>query len=380
MRRLPLLHYSIAVLLLGLPSALRGQPVPTTRDAPAKSLEQIKAEGRQLIELRLSRLPEIAPRPITQILGFTRLADRLTFDSPLMHEKPGVFVIPLTGSKLRAMVAVSSGPQIGQNSFQFEYYDFDDPALVDRHLQVLAGPTLLQIARDVEYPDRTQTVALIENADGFILHVQVISTEDQGQQQAHPVDLHLSAPTLAQLRLEHPAEYEKYLRPAFADMGQEQVAFDVDGKIAWQVVAEGWKASPALAGEVETQVAKLNDDDFQSRNAADKAIRDLGGAAAVYLLAKNRSSLTNEQNQRIDAILQPYKSMPAAQVKALRGDANFLLDCLLSDDILLRSAALAHLHSWPPDAISFDVNQPAADRISAVNRWRAQLGPTTRND
>ncbi|MDP9173576.1 MAG: hypothetical protein M3O30_06890 [Planctomycetota bacterium] len=354
------------------------QNAPTSQEERPKTLAELKAEDEKLTDFRYARLNKLPPQSIGEILDLTCRNDHLEFDSPLIQSAPGDHLVPLNASPMIAMVSTFSGPPLGRVSFQFEAFDFSDPDLIDRHLQLLASPALLHLARDVEYIDKTETVALLQSAVGLSLHIQLI-TQKEGAD-AQPTHQSFAAPTLSRLRFENLAVYEQYLRPLFRELGNEQAGFAIDAKFAWQLFADTWAPPPELARQTDALVAKLNDNDFSTRSNAEKQLRALGQQAAMYLLRIDRKSLSFEQNARVDGIVRPYQPLTPDQVKASRDDLNVLLDCLFTDDTDLRTAALEHLQAVVGHAIPFDMNQPVASRLTAITRLRRELAPTTRQD
>ena len=315
------------------------------------------------------------PMTVAQILHFSVANGRLLLDSPLPLADGAPRMIPLTDIPGNAIFRIPLSH--GYKFISFETYDFSDPTLLARHLQVLLEPLNLQVAYDIDYgDDRAQTVTLMQKADPrasdqVTLRVQTTletSPEAGGA-------LQLSAASFIALRGEHPVEFEQYVRPAFRALGQDPIVFGVDERVAWQVLSDTWKPSGDIASKVTAVLGQLNADDYATRAAAEKQLSSLGEPAALYLMSIDRSTLTPEQRARCDKFLAAYRPLPDQEARNFGANVNFLLDCLYSDNAAIRRGALEHLARAVGHEVKFDADQSPADRIAAIRKLREQLPP-----
>jgi hypothetical protein len=93
-------------------------------------------------------------------------------------------------------------------------------------------------------------------------------------------------------------------------------------------------------------------------------------------MREDRKNLSDEQRTRIDAFIAKYKIVNDAEAKRLRGDRDFLLDCLYSDDAVIRREALTELRKVTGQAIKFNENAPPEQRLETIARLRQSLGAT----
>ena len=236
-----------------------------------------------------------------------------------------------------AKVEVVSGETIRRagtdNFIQLGYHDLGVPGTVAVHTQILSGPDLVHVARDVEYPDgSTLSVQLVQAAaegpESVNLYIQHVSDEPK----TSDINLHLTAGSFPELCRLHPKETDAYLRPIFRTLRQEHAAFRVDEKSAWEVLADGWTPPADVAAAVEKALPRLASDAYQDREAAVEDLQKLGEPAAVYLMHADRKRLTLEQAMRVDLFLAPYRPLARDQAAKLRDDPDFLVDCLYVDN------------------------------------------------
>jgi hypothetical protein len=206
---------------------------------------------------------------------------------------------------------------------------------------------VLDVQRSVHFtgPRRfTRLVRLLATANpefGLGPSVQLMVSEagDVGGGRK-PLRILARAKTFPGLLRRHPREVAAYLRPLLRELGQEAV-FVPDARVTWQVFAD---RLPPPAASTERAVAgllpQLDADDGAAREAAGERLAALGRDAVLVLLRLDRSALSAEQNTRIDALLANHAPLSRSEVIRLRRDVGFLLDCLNSDDAVVRAA-------WP---------------------------------
>jgi hypothetical protein len=176
------------------------------------------------------------------------------------------------------------------------------------------------------------------------------------------------------MRQRHHAETEQWLRPVFRELHQEAV-FGADPAMAWQVLAPQWPIDSKMKGAVESKLAGLDADDFRVRRRTADELEHLGRDAALVMMKIDRKGLSDEQNLRVDEVIGRFKSIPDAEARRLASDANFLIDCLYTEDPIARRLALERLRGVTNKPLDFDMTAPEDDRIKAVNALRDVLIP-----
>lgn len=368
-------------------TASRAADAPATRpQSPAKTVAELKRENQETFAAQWRGLPTLEQMPVTQVLHFGVDHDRLILDSQAPASSGVWYAIDLTDISAKAMFQISA-PRGGSPTVQpgvkfisFNTWDFSDPALIDRHLQVLGGPTNLQVVYDIEYVDRDgvqwfKDVQLMQKSDPnapdqVTLRAETSPDSGPGVPTTIPP---IIASSFTALRTEHPLEFEQYVRPTFRALRQDPIVLGVDPRMAWQVLGDTVKPSGDIAAKVSSVLAQLNADDFAARAAAAKQLDSLGEPAALYLMSVDRSALTPEQKARCDKFLAGYRPLTEQQVRDFRGNVNFLLDCLYSDDPALRSAALDHLRAAVGHDVQFDLDAPPPQRVAAIAALRQRL-------
>jgi hypothetical protein len=221
--------------------------------------------------------------------------------------------------------------------------------------------------------DLIQDDAFLEEGDDRVrFYVQVIRG---GEEQL--VDLKLSAPNITELRRKYPVETMRYLEPIFREFGQASVLFQVNNKAAWQVLggAATTKPSPELSAKVDALLVKLDADDAREREAALAELEKIGQPAALLLMQRDRKGLSEEQRARVETFLAPYKPLTDDEAGKMRGDAEFLLMALSSDDDALAALALERLKQVAKQPITFDLATSGPTRTEAIAALRAKLLP-----
>jgi hypothetical protein len=176
----------------------------------------------------------------------------------------------------------------------------------------------------------------------------------------------------AALTLEHPLEVERYLRPLLHQLDQDAV-MSPDEMLAFELFFDQWTADPGTTAKVDALITQLTGGDFHSRIRARHQLADLGKDGALALVHLDRSKLDPEQNARIDKVLTPYLPVPQSEAAKLGSNPIFLTNCLYSEDITIRKAALAHLQAIVKEPLTFDVNADAASRAKAIAALMQQL-------
>jgi len=184
-----------------------------------------------------------------------------------------------------------------------------------------------------------------------------------------------SAGDFVSLLHDNPQAVSLYLRPLLRRIEHEQL-FSPDPTTAWEVFSDIRAADPLVMRKIQELLPKFNDTEYRVRRAAFAELKKLpqpGGADAVRHM--NRAGLTPQQNVMLDLYLAPLTPMPEAQASRLRADPAFLLDCLYSEDIQIRRAALDRLRTLFHPEIDFDLDAPADVRALSVANLRKQITP-----
>lgn len=185
--------------------------------------------------------------------------------------------------------------------------------------------------------------------------------------------MNLAAPSFRELRRRNAKAVEEFLRPLFSSVGQEAV-FAADPLEAFQVFVERWVPDEPTRRQVEELLPSLGATDHREREQAMVQLAKMGRRGAVALARLDRSKLSAEQNLRIDNILRPYFPLPEPEAEHLRGDPAFLLDCLYSDDVPVRTAAWEQLRGKSGmEVLEFDPTADPATRSAALATMRDRL-------
>jgi hypothetical protein len=194
------------------------------------------------------------------------------------------------------------------------------------------------------------------------------STDDKAE-----VELTLTAPTFAQLVLDHPREVDEFVRPILRDFGQEAAVFAPDPKAAWQVLADDATLDPAIVERVNAAALKLDAESFRDREAALTALQEIGQPAALVLMKADRHAMSPEKQSNVDTFLAPYLPLAADEARRLRDDPHFLLDCQSLDDATLRALAWKRFKSAANPKLQYEPHADAATRAASLSRLRASL-------
>jgi hypothetical protein len=370
--------------LIGLACPCFGADVGATRPSNPASPVSTSTDDDTVTEFNRAvaqwrRYPLLPKRPISQVVHFSEISGLLAADWPILESGPVNGRIPLTDLPGDSVILCHSNPRQHSPIWpMFEYYEASDANPVGRHLQVLNTPQQLQVIQDIKSADELTTISLIETLD--MNDVEPVTLRVQKIGGADPIiSLALSAPTLPALRREHPREFEEYLRPLFRQFHQDQAVFGVEQQVAWQAMADVWPPPPDLPSRLAPLIAQLDAGEYAQRERAQAALREIGEPAALFLASADRRDWSAEQKARTDKLLAEFFPLTAQQARALGMDVNFLLDCLDSDDADLRVATLKHLDRALGRDVQLNLDQPPAERLSAIAQLRKQLSATTRD-
>jgi hypothetical protein len=174
------------------------------------------------------------------------------------------------------------------------------------------------------------------------------------------------------LTRDHPVEVNTQLQPILRELGQE-TALVPDPILALEVLAPQLRLKSAISRKVDTLVAGLDAADFHLRDRSERDLAAMGRDAATVMMFLDRSTLGPEQNARLDRLLAPYLQFSIHDAEQLRLDPAFLLTCLYSDDLAVRTMAIARLRAVVKLPLNFDPNADASARAYSISLIMQQL-------
>lgn len=189
------------------------------------------------------------------------------------------------------------------------------------------------------------------------------------------VDAQFAETDLGSLIAKHRAVADVYVRPMLRELGQERLMLP-DVRVVRQVLAVQVQVDPAVMEQVRQLVGKLDSDDFAQRHAATATLKKLGLPAAQALGQIDRSTLSTEQHNRIDEILDANRPITGAEGEKLGTDKAFLIDCLELDDRDARTAAVAKLQRVLGASADLRADAPLPERRTTADALRAKWLPT----
>jgi hypothetical protein len=369
--------------VIGLATALAAPgllALPARAADPATDMWQASRTTWENFTQHLRALPQHRMQDIMQIRPEGKL---LVLRSPLNGVPAEQQMrVAIDGMHGVGMISINRGDHPEGNTeplaFSLSFSEFPAPRqMVNVTVSVSPPARALQLSKTVQTSGGpmyqvifTQQKAQTSGGSAFVQLI-IVQTRAAG---AAPDQINLEGADFFSFIREHPIEAEQHLRPLFREFGQEAV-FAPDPMTAWQVFSDLWQPNPIVAKQVQALLPGLNADDYHTRNAAQIRLQQLGREGAAVLIHLDRSRLTPEQNARIDRALIPFAQLPAREAARLRSDPGFLLDCLYSDNLALREAAVNQLRRTIRPDLPFDVNAPAAARAAAVQTLRTQLIP-----
>lgn len=369
--------------VIGLAAALAGPallPAPARAADPATDMWQ---QSRATWETYTKNLPLLPQHRMHDVMRIRPEGKYLVLRSPLSGMPVEQQMrIAIDGMHGIGTISVNRGDHADPNAqpagFSLSFSDFPAPRqMVNVTVSLKPQDHSLQLSKTVQTSGGpmyevifTQNRAQTSGGSGFVQLI-IVQTRAAG---AAPDQINLEGADFFSFVREHPVETEQHLRPLFREFGQEAV-FAPDSTTAWQVFSDLWQPDPAVAKYVQALLPALDADDYHTRNAAQLRLQRLGQDGAAVMIHLDRSRLSAEQNARIDRALVPFAQLPSREAVRLRSDPEFLLDCLYSDNVSLRTAAVNRLKQTIRPDLQFDVNASPEARATAVGALRAQLVP-----
>jgi hypothetical protein len=338
---------------------------------------QQKAQRHEFIQ-RMRELPG-GTRKIQEILQVGREHGKLELKSPLFAEADRMqnlqFRAAIEGFEEPCTLSVQRIGRTGE--FFFTLSNMSYPNL-DRmnNLAVQMRPGNLLISRTVSMPRRNETVSFVQSegrgvfgqVDG--VQLTVYASSNTGRMERNVV---LLEEDFASLLRKHPREVDQYLRPMMRELRLDNL-FAVDDLTAWQVFSEKWKPNEAVASEVARLLPELDRDDYATREAARQALLKLGPDAAMVVYRMKRDGLSPEQRCQLDALLTQHSFLSRDEAQRLAGDTDFLLDCLYSENEVIRQIAAGRLGEKLNRSVTVDASADYAARVRQVDALRAEIG------
>ena len=365
--------------------------------AVALAVQSTFAQNQQLLQKRQKELrdqSEQTTRGIRELSGNFKLRD--VFD--VRAEKTGwvltsnlsasqrnqpvrLKIDGLEGVNVLTMSASSKGKS--PDAFTFTNTNFSDPRAVQIATHLTLNYGTLIMGRYAQLLDGYHNVTLNQgenifedelgrthgNSGGAGRRAVQFSVQIGDSQGTSQTNLQYIAPDFATLRRQHPQEVDQYLRPLLRQLQMESV-LAADPMIAWQVFADELKPDPAAVLQVQTLLPILDLDSFQERDPALQYLQQKGLSIAVAVRHLDRTKLTDQQNMLLDTVMAAYQPQRGVDLSKWRTDQDFLLDCLYTDDLAIRSVALEALQTKLGRKINFDASADFETRRSAIEVLR----------
>jgi hypothetical protein len=363
--------------ILVTPAVAVAQPA----SAPDDIAELQRAERRQ-VEQAAAELRVVECDDIRRLVRFAIEEDVLTARTQLSSTDDEVRIVAPQLRGVARLRVIGMGQDEPGRNFNFIVDDVSTAAPGRAITTVSALSGRLILARDSETAGVMSSIQLIQDPPGLAdpsgveppVRLFVKITYDAGAGQ--DVDLKLTSGTFSELRRKHPRELNRYLRPILRDFAQEQAVFGTDARAQWQVLAADRAGDVALAAKIRTVLSKFDSDDYQDRVRAADELGALGQDGALELSGMDRSKFSPEQSSAVDAFLAPYLPLLAADVERLRQSPEFLLDCLYSDDAMMRKLALVRLREVTGKAIPAELAGDSDARVAQIERLRGLISPS----
>jgi hypothetical protein len=182
---------------------------------------------------------------------------------------------------------------------------------------------------------------------------------------------YFNAGSLLRLQADHPEEVRQFLVPLFRCwMIQDLLtpgATDVYG------VFTELEPLAAVLARVAEILPRLDSESFSDRDTASQDLAKLGSGGVQAAMRIDRGKLSFEQSDRIDAFIDRHRRRLVEDPKVMRGQIDFLLDCLEDEDASVRAASKASIEKVVGHPVRFDVAINGIDRADAVDELRKTL-------
>jgi hypothetical protein len=301
----------------------------------------------------------------------------LSTNMPVTHRNQPVRLKIESLEGVNVLTMSASSRKKTPDTFTFTNTNFSDPRAVQIATHLTLNYGTLIMGRYAQLLDGYHNVTLNQGNifdDDFgrargrtAVQFSVQIGDSQGASQTN---IQYIAPDFATLRRQHPKEVDQYLRPLLRQLQMESV-LAADPMIAWQVFAEDLKPDQATLKAVEALLPALDSDSFQIRDRALQTLQQKGLPVAVAITHLDRGKLSDQQNMLLDTAMAAFQPQRGADLSKWRNDADFLLDCLYTDDLSIRTAALEALQKKLTKPVKFDVAADFEIRRAAVDAMRS---------
>lgn len=345
----------------------------------SSDLRDLKLQAKAEIEKEINGLPSFGRHDPQEVITFTLQDGKIHPVTRLPITGADYHSVRLTGLPGWAKVSVLGKETIhtaGDREYiQFLYRDLSVPGTIDVYTEIYSNPDSVNISQEAELPnDGIRSVQLVQAAAegprAVALYIQTLLSDGSSLRRS------CSGASLAELCQTNPAVIDRYVRPIFRMLRQEQVVFEVDARTAYQVLRDLWHTDPATAAAADSAVAGLGADSYTDRETAMRRLQSLGEPAALYLMDAPWAGRGDEQAMRVQTFLAPYCPLSDEEAVKLESDPDFLLDCQFSSDAAIRRMALAQLGRVTGKKIDPLPTGPAME--SAVTKLRLSLiAPST---
>ena len=266
----------------------------------------------------------------------------------------------------------------------FEWFKYDRPGVTEESTTIQVLPINVQLSRVTETAGGGGgQILLIEQRHASAANAAAggdpgvrLEVMDAGDA-AHPAPptLRWTADTFAGLCRLHPGAVARYIEPILRDLHADADVLAPDTPLAYQVFAAEATVDEATAARVRQLVAQLDADDFRDRDDAGERLRAMGPIAAVALGRMDAAKLSPEQRARTAAVLRHFRPVTDADAQRLRGNVDFLLNCLNDTDPFVSRIALDRVRAVVGHDVPFDPRLTGRPRREAVWRLRCELAP-----
>jgi hypothetical protein len=143
----------------------------------------------------------------------------------------------------------------------------------------------------------------------------------------------LDVADLPQIPVRVPGLQERYLMPILRRLGPGRPAVDVY-RVFDQIPPDS-----KVVEQIQPLLSKIDSDESADRDTAAAAIKAMGAPALLACMRLDRSTLSPEQKNRIDAFCASDGWVHLSDFEAARRDVDFLAACLDDENPAVRSAA-----------------------------------------
>jgi hypothetical protein len=249
---------------------------------------------------------------------------------------------------------------------QLQRYDFDQKE-EGEFWQIILTVTDNYLYINMQGIGRTVYYQQMLNQNAVQVHLMVIEQRANRFQQL----VQASAPSLAQLREQHPEEVRKYLGLMFTRLFGRNML--LPGATDVYSVFDQLPADPSSMQSVQRIIPQLAADDPSDREAASLNLAKLGAPGVLAVLRCGDSNLTAEQQGRLGAFLASERSWLPKPPEQMRSDPGFLLDAMEYPDQAVRAAAVAALQKIVAHPIDFDVTLAPSKTQVQLDKLRVQV-------